>query len=103
MPNKNLNIKWFPITLGKKFINHVPNLCSLLKSSRKKISVAFLNFFLNAMITKIKIHSTFDIIEISEYMDPNKCIQKIYENVHLNVSYDFSKFDGCKKIKVWRS
>jgi hypothetical protein len=26
-----------------------------------------------------------------------------YENVHLSVSYDFSKFDGSKKIKVWRS
>jgi hypothetical protein len=25
------------------------------------------------------------------------------ENFHLNVSYDFSKFDGSKKIKVWRS
>jgi hypothetical protein len=23
-----------------------------------------------------------------------------YENVHLSVSYDFSKFDGCRKIKV---
>ncbi len=28
---------------------------------------------------------------------------KINENVHLNVSYDFSKFDGFKKIKVWCS
>jgi hypothetical protein len=37
-------------------------------------------------------------------MEPNKCIQKInHENVHLNVSYDFSKFDGSKKIKVWHS
>jgi len=27
----------------------------------------------------------------------------IYENIHLNVSYDFSKFNGSKKIKVWRS
>ncbi len=84
----------------KKFINHVPNLCSLLKSSIKKKNVTFLNCFLNAMIEKIKIHSIFDIIEISKYMDPNKCIQKTYENVHLNVSYDFSKFNGCRKIKV---
>jgi hypothetical protein len=29
--------------------------------------------------------------------------KKIYENVHLSVSYEFSKFDGSKKIKVWRS
>jgi hypothetical protein len=27
----------------------------------------------------------------------------LYENVHLNVSYDFSKFDEFKKIKVWHS
>jgi hypothetical protein len=26
-----------------------------------------------------------------------------HENIHLNVSYDFLKFDGSKKIKVWRS
>jgi hypothetical protein len=26
-----------------------------------------------------------------------------YENVHLSVSYDFSKFDVSRKIKVWRS
>ncbi len=32
-------------------------------------------------------------------MEPNKCIQTNYENVHLSVSYDFSKFDGSKKLK----
>jgi hypothetical protein len=26
--------------------------------------------------------------------------KKNYENVHLNVSYDFSNFDECRKIKV---
>jgi hypothetical protein len=25
------------------------------------------------------------------------------EKVYLSVSYDFSKFDGFKKIKVWHS
>jgi hypothetical protein len=52
------------------------------------------------MIRSIKIHNIFDIIEISKSMKTNKCIQKIYENVHLSVSYDFSKFDGSRKIKV---
>ncbi len=52
------------------------------------------------MIRKIKIHNIIDIIEISKYMEPNKCIKFFYENVHLNVSYDFSKFDGFRKIKV---
>ncbi len=33
-------------------------------------------------------------------MKSNKYIQKIYENIYLNVSYDFSKFDKFKKIKV---
>jgi hypothetical protein len=41
-----------------------------------------------------KIHNIINIIEISKSMEPNKCIQtKFYENVHLNVFYDFSKFD----------
>jgi hypothetical protein len=53
------------------------------------------------MIKNIKIHNIFYIIEISKSMEPNKCIPKTnYENVHLNVSYDFSKFDKSKKIKV---
>jgi hypothetical protein len=53
------------------------------------------------MIRNIKIHNIFDIIEISKSMEPNKCtIKKNYENIYLSVSYDFSKFDGFKKIKV---
>jgi hypothetical protein len=64
----------------------------------------FLKLFLNVMIKKIKIHNIFDIIEISKFMKPNKFIQIfLYENVCLSVSYDFSKFDGSKKIKVWHS
>jgi hypothetical protein len=64
----------------------------------------FLKLFLNVMIKNIKIHNILDIIEISKSMKPNKCIQIFfYENVHLSVSYDFSKFNGSKKIKVWRS
>jgi hypothetical protein len=56
------------------------------------------------MIKNTKIKIIIDIIKISKSMEPNKCIQKkIYENVHFNVSYDFSKFNGSKKIKVWQS
>ncbi len=52
------------------------------------------------MIKNIKIHNIFDIIEISKYMEPNKCTRiKIYENIYLNVSYDFPKFDGSKKSR----
>jgi hypothetical protein len=61
----------------------------------------FLELILNAMIKNIKIYNILDIIEISKSMEPNKCMQFFsYENVHLNVSYDFSKFDKSKKIKV---
>jgi hypothetical protein len=61
----------------------------------------FLKLVLNAMIRHIKIHNILDIIEISKFMGHNKCIFfKNYENVHLNVFYDFSKFNGSKKIKV---
>ncbi len=52
------------------------------------------------MIKNIKIHNIINIFEISKSMEPNKCIQKNYQNVHLNVSYDFSKFDGFRKIKA---
>jgi hypothetical protein len=30
----------------------------------------------------------------------NVVIKKNYENNYLNVSYDFSKFNGSKKIKI---
>jgi len=49
------------------------------------------------MIKNIKIHNIVDIIEISKSMEPNTCIQK---NIYENVSYEFSKFDGSKKIKM---
>jgi hypothetical protein len=56
------------------------------------------------MIRKIKIHNIINIIEILKSMEPNKCTPNcFYENVHLNVSYDFSKSEGSKKIKVWHS
>jgi hypothetical protein len=53
----------------------------------------------------IKIHNIFYIIEISKSIEPNKCTHKktFVINIYLNVSYDFSKFDGSKKIKVWHS
>jgi hypothetical protein len=61
----------------------------------------FLKLFQNEMIKNIKVHNILDIIEISKYMEPNKCIHKIfYGNVYLNVSHDFSKFNGYRKIKV---
>jgi len=28
---------------------------------------------------------------------------KIYENIYLDATYDFLKFDGFDKIKVWHS
>jgi pectate lyase len=64
----------------------------------------FLKLFLNAMIRNIKIHNILDIIEISKSIKIDKCTLNFFnENVHLNVSYDFSKLDGSMKIKVWRS
>jgi hypothetical protein len=61
-----------------------------------------LKLFLNAMTMNIKIHNILNIIGFSKYMKLNTCIHNLflYENVHLNVSYDFSKFNGSKKIKV---
>jgi len=61
-----------------------------------------LKLFLNAMIRNIKIHNITDIIGFSNSMELNKsiCNYYFYENVHLNVSYDFFKFDESRKIKV---
>jgi hypothetical protein len=71
------------------------------KSSKEKTSIMFLKLFQNAVIRNIKVHNTLDIIEISKNMEPNKrIIKQFYENVYLNVSYDFSKFDGSKRIKA---
>ncbi len=52
------------------------------------------------MIRNIKIQNIFNIIEIKKSMEPYKCIHLKNENIYLNVSYDFSTFDGSKKIKV---
>jgi hypothetical protein len=49
------------------------------------------------MIGNIKIHNIFDIIEIPK---SKKWICYKNENIYLCVSYDFSKFDESKKIKV---
>jgi hypothetical protein len=53
-------------------------------------------YVFEAMIRNIKIDNILNIIKISK----SKCILKMSENVYLNVSYDFSKFDGFIKIKV---
>ncbi len=76
-------------------------MCFRPKSSRKKIGTTFLRLFLNAMIRNMKIHNVLILLRFQKSMEPNKCIQKDFnENVHLSVSYDFSRFDGSRKIKV---
>ncbi len=52
------------------------------------------------MIKNIKLQNIHNIIRILKSMEPKNCIQNKIENVHSNVSYDFSKFEGSKKIKV---
>jgi len=73
----------------------------LTKKFKKRTNITSLKKIINAMIRNIKIHNILDIIEISKSMEPNKCTHlKNYQNMYLNVSYDFSKFNGSKKIKV---
>ncbi len=43
------------------------------KVQGKGFNATFLKLFLNAMIRNIKIHNILDIIEISKFMEPNKC------------------------------
>ncbi len=47
----------------------------------------------------IRIHNILDIIKISTSIEPNKFIQKNYENVHLNVSFDFQSSMGLGKSR----
>jgi hypothetical protein len=73
----------------------------LTKKFKEKNKCYILETFPNAMIKNVKIHNILDIIDISKSMEPNKSIQRnIHENVHLSVSYDFSKFNGFRKIMV---
>ncbi len=51
------------------------------------------------MIRNIKIHNIFDMIEIQNLCNLNVLIKK-FKNIYVSGSYDFSKFDGSKKIKV---
>jgi hypothetical protein len=53
------------------------------------------------MIKNIKLHNIFNVIEISKSIEPNTCThsKKNYENIYLNVSYNFSKFDWSKKSR----
>jgi hypothetical protein len=52
------------------------------------------------MIKKIKIQIFLILLKFQNLWNIINVFKKNYENVHLNVSYDFSKFDGSKKIKV---
>ncbi len=53
------------------------------------------------MIKNIKVHNILDMIEISKSMEFNKCThKKNYKKNYLNISYDFSKFNRSRKIKV---
>jgi hypothetical protein len=55
----------------------------------------FLKLFLNAMIRNIKIHNIFILLKFQNLWNLiNVLIRKKYENIYLNVSHDFSKFDG---------
>jgi hypothetical protein len=72
----------------------------LTKKFKEITGVKFLKLFVNAMIMNMKIQNILNIIKISKSMELNKHIFKNYENVYLNVSYVFSKFDGSKKIKL---
>jgi hypothetical protein len=56
-----------------------------------------LETFLNAMIKNINTQYFSYILEISKSMEPNK---NNYENIYLSVCYDFSKFNGFRKIKL---
>jgi len=64
----------------------------LTRKFKEKNKHYILKTFLNAMIKNIKIHNIIDINEISKSMEPNIYIYILnYENVHLNIFYEFFK------------
>jgi len=52
------------------------HICVHDQNVKGKKGITFQKLFLNEMISNIKIHNIFDIIEISKSMEPNKCIHK---------------------------
>jgi hypothetical protein len=42
----------------------------------------------------------FILLKFQNLENLNVLIKKNYENIYLSVSYDFSKFDGSRKIKM---
>ncbi len=53
------------------------------------------------MNKNIKIYNFFILLKFQNLWNLiNVLIKKIMKKNYLNVSYDFSKFDGSKKIKV---
>jgi hypothetical protein len=71
----------------------------LTKNFKERNKRYILEFFQN--VRNIEIHNSLDIIDIFKICGTYQMyFLKIYKNVHLSVSYDFSKFVGSKKIKV---
>jgi hypothetical protein len=48
------------------------------KVQGKKLALHIMKSFINATIRNIKIHNILNIIEISKFMEPNKCIHKMF-------------------------
>jgi hypothetical protein len=71
------------------------------KVFKKVAIITFLKLFINAMIKNIKIQKKIILLKIQNLWNLiNVLIQKNYEKKILNVSYDFSKFDESRNIKV---
>jgi hypothetical protein len=88
MSNKIFNSCFKFVFLTKKFKERWP-------------CITFVKLFLNTMIRNIKIHNILDLLEFQNVWNLiNIFITKNYENFHFSVSYDFSKFNGFKKIRV---
>jgi hypothetical protein len=71
---------------------------------RKKQVLRFWNFLKMKWLGTSKYIIFLTLLKFQNIWNLINVFQNCFnENVHLNVSYDFSKFDGSKKIKVWHS
>jgi len=60
----------------------------------------FLKLFKNAMIKNIKYIIFFILSKFQNLLNLKNVLKNNDENVHLNVSYDFSKVNRLRKIKM---
>ncbi len=73
------------------------------KIQRKQPTLHFILFLQMQWLETSKYTIFLILLKFQNLWNSINVLIKKKENIYWNVSYDFSKFDGFKKIKVWCS